>query len=326
MPSPSSSLATLRPDLASSLEEFDLAMDSQGFVGQQVLPVMDVAKASGKFGIIPIEQLLQYRDTARAPGSGYNRGSFKFESGSYATAEHGAEEPIDDNEATMYADYFNAEVISTARAYRAVMENQERRVAAAVFNATTWSGAALATSITHEWDDYTNAVPINDVEGAVRKVYEGSGLWPNALIVSRLVFRNLRLCSQVLDRLAASGAGDKIRATDVTAAQLAALFDLDRIIIAGGTKNTGGLGDAATLAPIWSGEYAMVAKVATTNDMREPCVGRIFHWAEDGSQIDGRVESYRDETIRGDVVRVRHQVEEKILYPQAGHLLSNITT
>ena len=73
-------------------------------------------------------------------------------------------------------------------------------------------------------------------------------------------------------------------------------------------------------------EYAMVCKVATGRDFREPCIGRTFHWSADGSSIGGTVESYRDETVRADIIRVRHDVDELVLYPQAGHLLSNITT
>jgi hypothetical protein len=65
----------------------------------------------------------------------------------------------------------------------------------------------------------------------------------------------------------------------------------------------------------------MVCKVATGQDFREPCIGRTFHWAGDGSGIDGTIESYRDETVRGDVIRVRHDVDEIVLYKQAGHLL-----
>ena len=79
MPAPTTSLATLRPDLAGSLTEFDLQANEGGFVARQVLPVMNVAKSSGSYGIIPIEQLLQERDTARAPGSGYARGNWEFD-------------------------------------------------------------------------------------------------------------------------------------------------------------------------------------------------------------------------------------------------------
>lgn len=326
MPSPTSSLATLRPDLASSFMEYDLEADAMGYIGSRVLPVAEVGKQSGSFGKIPLEQLLQTRDTARAPGSGYTRGSWKFETSTYACEEHGAEEPVDDREAEMYRDYFDAEQISAARAYSAVLRNAEIRIANAVFNATTWTGSDLTTGITHEWDDHTNAVPIDNVEAAILKVYDNSGLWPNTLIINRKVFRNLRQCDQVIERIESSGAGNPTKASDVTVAMLAAVFDLDNIIVAGVSKNTADEGQTASISQIWSDEYAMVCKTAMTNDFREPCIGRTFHWGEDGSMIGGTFESYREESVRSEIIRVRHDVDELILYPEAGHLLSNITT
>jgi hypothetical protein len=325
MPNPTSSLATLRPDLATFLE-FDLAMEKAGYVADKVFPVVDVASQAGTFGKIPLEQLLQSRDTKRNPGSGYARGNWTFESTSYSCEEHGAEEPVDDREAKMYREYFDAEVISTARAFNAVLTNAEKRVADAVFNATTWAGASLTTGITHEWDDATNCVPLTDVEAAVQKVYDNSGLWANALIINRKVFRNLRNSEQVIERINSVGAGSPSKATDITVQMLAAVFDLPYIIVAGSSRNSAIEGQAATPTQIWSGEYAMVCKVATGADMKEPCIGRTFHWSEDGSSIGGSVETYRDETVRGDIVRVRHDVDEIVLYAQAGHLLSNITT
>lgn len=325
MPAPSSSLATLRPDLATFLE-FDLESEKAGYIAAQVFPVIDVMSQAGNFGKIPIEQLLQARDTKRAPGSGYARGNFTFTPATYATEEHGAEEPVDDREAKMYRDYFDAEQISTMRAFASVLRNAEQRVADAVFNASTWTGASLTTAITHEWDDAVNCVPLTDVEAAVQKIYDNSGLWANALVINRKVFRNLRNSEQIIERINAAGAGSPSKASDVTVQMLAQVFDLDYIIVAGTSKNTAAEGKAASVSQIWSGEYAMVCKVATSSDMREPCIGRTFHWSEDGSSIGGTVESYRDETVRGNVIRVRHDVDELVLYPEAGHLLSNITT
>lgn len=326
MPSPSSSLATLRPDLSESFMEFDLAMDAAGMISNRVFPVVSVAQQSGNFGTIPIEQLLQQRDTKRAPGSGYSRGNFTFDDATYACVEHGAEEPVDDREAAMYAEYFDAEMIAAQRAYSAVLRNAEQRVADAVFNATTWTGASLTTAVTNEWDDTVNATPLTDVEAAVQKVYDNSGLWANALIINRKVFRNLRNCDQVIDRINSAGAGSPSKASDVTVEMLAQAFDLDNIIVAGTSKNTAKEGQSASVSQIWSGEYAMVCKVATSGDFREPCIGRTFHWSGDGSSIGGTVENYRDESVRADIIRVRHDVDEIVLYAEAGHLLSNITT
>lgn len=326
MPAPSTSLATLRPDLGASFTEFDLEMDRRNFVALRVLPVIEVMKSAGKFGKIPIEQLLQNRETSRASGSGYSRNKWTFTDASFSTEEHGAEEPVDDREADLYRDYFDAEQISAQRAFDAVLRNAEKRVADLIFNPTTWTGAPLTTAVTNEWDDAASAVPITDVEAAVRKVYDGTGLWPNALIVNRRVFRNLRNSDQIIDRIASQGAGSPTKPTDITAAMLAAVFDLPNIIVAGGSKNTANEAVAATPTQIWSDEYAMVCRVAETNDIREPSLGRTFHWGEDGSTIGGTIESYRDETVRSDVIRVRHDVDESVLYVQLGHLLSNITT
>lgn len=325
MPTPSSSTTTLRPDLA-EFQEFNLEAEKQGYIALEVLPVVEAGLQADNPGKVPLESLLFTGDTARTSSSNYNRGSYKFERFQYATKENGWEEPIDERDEKRYRYLLQVDRIANARAAGVVARNQEMRVAALVYNTTTWTGASLTTAITHEWDDATNCVPITDVEAAVKKVYEGSGLWANALVINRQVFRNLRNSDQIIERINSQGAGSPSKASDVTEQMLAQVFDLDYIIVAGASKNSANEGQAATPAQIWSGEYAMVCRVATGADMREPCIGRTFHWAEDGSSIGGTVEEYYEEQSRSRIIRVRHETDEVIMYPQAGHLLSNITT
>lgn len=323
--SPTPSTSVSRPDLADSFMEFDMEMDRMGFITTQVLPIFEAPKASGTFGIVPIEQLLQNRETGRAPGGAYSRGNFTFTELSWLTKEHGAEEIVDDNAYANYREFFDAELIAAKRAYDAVLRNQEKRTAALLFNATTWTGSSLTTAVSTEWSTAASATPITDVLAAGQKVWDGTGMWPNALVINRRVFRNLRNCAQVIDRIAGAGAGSAVKAKDISAEMLAQVFDLDYVIVAGSAKNTAVEGQTASLSQVWDNEYAMVCKIATTNDIAEPCVGRTFHWSEDGSQPGGQIEQYREESHRGNVIRVRHQVQEKVLYTEMGHLLSNIT-
>lgn len=325
MPTPTSSLATLRSDLAEYME-FDLESERQGYVALKVLPVVEVGLQADNPGKVPLEALLFDADTSRNSGSGYNRGSYKFETYTYATKENGWEEPIDARDEKRYRKLLDVERIAYARAAGVVARKQEMRAASLIFNTTTWTGGSLTTAIANEWDDAVNATPIADVEAAVKKVYEGSGLWANALVVNRQVFRNLRNCDSIIERINSQGAGSPSKPTDITEQMLAQVFDLDYIIVAGASKNSAAEGQSATPAQIWSGEYAMVCRVATGADMREPCVGRTFHWSEDGSNIGGTVEQYYEEQSRSNIIRVRHETDEVVMYPEAGHLLSNITT
>lgn len=324
MPSPTTALTTLRPDLASFLE-FDLESDRNGYVAQKVFPVIDVASQAGVYGIIPVEQLLQQRVTRRAPGSGYSRGNFTFTTATYACTEHGAEEPVDDRQAKMYRDYFDAEQVATMRAFSSVLRNAEQRVCDVVFNTTTYTGASLTTAVATKWNSYANALPLDNVLAAKNKVYDNTGIWANALIVNKKVFYHLRRCEQVIDAIESNGAGQASKQSDITEQLLAEALGLDMVIVAGASRNSATEGAAATPAQIWGDTLAMVCRVATSNDMQEPCIGRTFHWSEDGSSVGGTVESYRDESVRSNIIRVRHDVAEVLLYTELGHLLSNIT-
>jgi len=325
MPSPSATLATLRPELG-SYQEFDLLANQAGFIGYKCLPVIEVAKQAGTFGKIPVEQLLQNHNVDRAPGSAYSRTEWTFTSDSWNCSERGLEGVLDDNEAEMYVEFFDGEQVTVDRLVHGVLLEAEKRVAAKLFDATTF--ASQTTGITNEWDKNhkTDAVPMADVEAAVQAMWAKTGVWANAIAFNRHVFRNLRNLDTVLDRIAASGAGDKIKPADINTAMLAACFDLDHVFVAGGAKNSAIEGQDTVFADVWSSEYALIFRVPTTNDIREPALGRCFHWGADGSQVLGLTESYRDERVRGEVFRVRHQVDEKFIHTECAWLLSNVTT
>lgn len=323
--SPTSALQ--RPDLGATLEEFSLDAANQGLIGDAVAPSIDVTQTSENIGKLPLEALLANRDTARAPGGKYARGNYKFETFAYATEEHGAEEPVDDKLRKIYARYFDCEAVATRRARDVVLRNREIRMASLLFNPTTWNGATLFANVTNEWDDKTNAVPIDDILAAIERMFALSGLEPNALICNKFVLRNLMNCASVIDRIKSAGFDDPKNISLSALAQL--LFPATpgaRIVVAGAGKNNANPGQSASIGRIWSNEYAMIAKIAMTNDPREACVARQFHYTADGSEDGGAVETYRDETVRGDVVRVRHDSDELVMYTEAAQLLGNITT
>jgi len=324
------STAITRVELSSTFSEFDLTMSQKGFIGQRVLRPRMVGTQSADIGKIPLAALLQTRDDARAPRAGYNRGDFTFDKFSYATRDHGLEEPIDDRELSIFRDILDAEAIHTARAEDGIARNYELAVAAAIYDTAVWTGAALTSALGVCWDVAATAVPINDIQAARLKVIDGSGLEPNALIVNRKQFFHIKNCDQIVDRVKFSGHTDP---RNITPQAIAEALDLDHVLVAGGIKNTADEGQAASIGSVWSDSYSMLARVATTDDPAEPCIGRTFLWSEDGPGAPGSdeaiailVEEYREESVRGSVIRARTDYDLQIMYAAAGHLLTGILT
>jgi hypothetical protein len=319
-PTPLNLIANLRPDISGMFEQYDIEMNAARMIALELFPVFEAGLQAGPFGKITLASLMKAVETKRNSGAAYNETDFEFDTDTYATKENGIAIPVDQRNAKIYANYFDAELFAARLARNKVMLNMEQRVAALLQDTVTFT----PTAVVNEWDDYANCTPIDDVEAAVQRLY-AKGIVANALQVNWKQYRNLRNSAQIIDRITASGAGSSAKASDVTKQMLAAVFDLPHILVGGSQKNSTIEGQTASLASVWSDEYASVCRISSGR-IEDPGIGLTFHWGEDGSSIGGTMESYYDVDIRGDKLRCRMETHEKIMYSAALELLSNITT
>jgi len=325
MAQPSSALT--RWDASLNTAEFDLLMNQRGYIGPRVLKPRVVGNQSATFGKISVEDMLRSADTSRRARSGYGRDTFEVDTASYATAEHGWEVPVDDGEKRIYRDLVDQEATAMTRAAAIVADNYEREVAAAVFNTTTFTGSSLTTAVSTPWSTHASAAPVDDVIAASDKVALNCGQQPNALIINWRGFMHMIQCASVKSMLATT----KDQSVANLSSALAALMGLDQIIVAKGIKNTANVNQTASLSRIWADAYAMVAKVAMTDDPKEICLGRTWMFSEenapgasDGTTLAVISEEYREETTRGTVYRSRNHRQVQITYAECGHLLTSV--
>lgn len=300
--------------LGVSLEEFPLAASRMGFIGPRLFPFFDVARQSSVFGRITLEALLRDEDDDRASGSDYNRGNWRFGQDSYITKEHGWEEPVDDREANIHADFFDALEVSGNRAQDVVLRNLEKRIVAKATDGSIPTQAATAP-----WSNPTTAKPVDDVADALAKIYDNSGLMANVVVLSWKRWNKIKDNQQIIDRIKFAGIDDPKR---VTLAALATLFAVEEVLVAGATKNTANETAQATLSSVWPDANVLVALIDRSRDLQRPTLGRTFHWTGDGSEEVGRAEMYRDEKARSNVVRVRQETDEKLLLAEAGCVIT----
>jgi hypothetical protein len=323
-----------RLDLSSTFYEFDVAMSRKGFIAPRVVRPRVVGIQAADVGKIPIGQLLQKRDVNRAANGGYHRSDFTFDKFSYSTNEKGVEEPLDDRNVKIYSDIFDAEAIHASRAEDGVMRDYETTVSGLVFNTTTFPAAQQYAAGTMnglsaanaEWSMLANCSPIEDVEGARRNTILKGGIEPNAVILSRNNFWNAANSAEVIQRLKYSGIDDP---KQVTLNAMAEIWQVEQVLVAGGIYATNNEAQTFSAAFLWGDSYVCVARVATTDDPREVCIGRTFIWGGDGPGATGTeeeiaclIEEYREESRRGSVIRARTDWDIVLMYSEAGTLIT----
>lgn len=318
-PKPNS--AIIRPDLGGVVDEFKASMGAR-FISLQVMPVFPVVESAAGFPVIPKEAMLRLEETRRAPKSRYNQSDWEWENGIYQTRENGWEEVVDDRLRNLYASMLDAEMVASRRSTRVILMSQEKRVADKVFDSSRFDGHEVGT----KWSEAGSATPVDDINDAGASVEEQCGMRPNTLIASSDTFRKVINCDQIVDRIKYTFPGIDIN--NMTTAQLAQALGLDKVLVGGGVYSSADKGQDASIARFWPDDQAMLTITTEDPDISIPCIGRTFVWSVESGDGEAStiVETYRDETRRGDIVRVRHDSDERLLasYDDSGSVKSDI--
>lgn len=326
-----SSGTTLRPEIGLLLEPWDQRAAQYGYVADVVAPYYDVAEATGIYPKLLLEEMLREVQTRRAQGSGYERVTISHGSQTYETEEHGLEVELDDRAQAANSRLYNAETVAAKYLRDAIMRAREVRVAE-YFAAETWGGT---TSSTVDWTS-TSADPFENNRDAIAAVRDQCGLPANTIVITWDVFNALRDNDALVDRIKSDGQHNPTRGIgDVTenpnasgmfARAVAEQFGVDRIVIAGGIRNSANIGQTASLSDIWSDDNIYYMRVPEGDPFENAAPVVTFHWDGDGSSHEGMFEQYRDEIKRADILRMRHDEVIQTLNANAVYKLTGVTS
>jgi len=319
MPASPNSDAIPRQDLETVMD-FDLEMQQRNHFGTRIMPVFRTRARTARFGRIPLEQLLAASGTdklERAAKSGYSRDDWTFVMDSFVTQVRGCEAEIDDDERAIYGELFDAELVAVQRCYEKLFSTYDDLVLAQAIDATIASGYTEAAD--SAWD-LANSTPRDDVTAARKRMWNRTGMSPNALVISEWTFENLKDVTQIIDRMSGSGAGERTLPSDITEAKLAEIFSVDDVIVAKSVKYDSGV------VSQFPEDKCLLVRTPRTNDMREPCFGRTFAYEGIHGNFQPTPFSYREEKIECDIVRLKHESEQKIIYPEMAEVITGLVT
>lgn len=309
-----SSSATLRADLADVVK--DNMYGNGDLIGLNAMPLLPVSRKSGNFATVAFSEQPTNTDSKRAPGAGYDRQRREVTDDTYACVEYGREEPIDDGSDLEISEYFDIEVDTAQSLAGRILVEQEVRLEAFLFDtATTFSGY---TTNGTDWSTAANGLPIGDIRAAVEslKTQINGGIGGARLVAlcTDTTLNNALATTEIKNALN-SGSDISFANKDAAAAALARACGLDSIHSTS-IQNNG--------SAIWDNHLFGIYMVGSGRSLQSTAqVGRSFLWESDAAE-NALVETYRDESVRSDIVRVRQHIDEKVLSARCGHILTGL--
>jgi hypothetical protein len=315
----SNTAAVFRGDIAGVLEQ---AKDWEtNLIGIRAMPILNVPVRAGQYPSFKLKegQLLKNDVKNRAPYSAFARGTRAFNYESYTALEYGYEEAVDDTVTADISRFFDAEVIAAKLARRKLLLAHELRVSAALFNSSNFtstnSGTAYTTANLATFD-----VGL-DVQDAIdRLLANGESATNLRVVIPYPVWTRIRASTKFQNRLRGVGLSTDtiLNASTEAAAQV---FGVQEVLIGRASYDSAPEGIAFSSSNVWANTYIWVGSVTeASSGYFGGGAAFTLNWSEYGPAVG--VFTYRDETIKSNIVRAAHYVSEKIVNSNAGQLIA----
>ena len=278
-------------DAALSNVSLAYAQESTSFVSNRVFGTVPVTQLSNKYHVFDKAQWLRSEAALRGTGAPTRGGNFTMSTGTYSCDEYGFHMDVDDTVARN-ADA-GVDILTSATQYvtEKLLQKRDQVFAAAAFTTSVWTGSTSGSDITPGtlWSA-SGGTPIKDIQAQQDAVHAKTGRRPNVLLLGKDVYTALRDSDDILDRVKYSERG--IVTTDL----LAALFDVDEVIVAGSIVNSANEGATASYAPVFDADDALLIYRPPNPGLLTPAAGYMFQF-DDLKTLRYRMDANHSERI-----------------------------
>lgn len=320
---------TTRPfiqDAALTAMAVNFKNPDMAYIADDVLPRVDVGNETYKYDYYPPEEIFTVPDTTVGRRGAVPQVEFTVDERTGRVLDRGLESPIPQSDIDAAAKQralgqtgFDPEARAVEGLTHLVKLDREARVAALVTAVANYDADKRVTlTTTDKWTDLDDSDPISDIMTGMDATFLAR---PNIGVCGRSVFSALRKHPMIVKAIHGND-GD---AGIASAAQIAALFDLQAIYIGDSQHNTARKGQAATFSRLWGNAFALIHRSSiATNDNGMPTFGITAEWRRFGGSawIAGRIPTAHGGLTGGQIIRVGEAIEEKLIAPSTGYLIN----
>jgi hypothetical protein len=298
------------------LTEMSVAYRNQvsAFIADRLLPIVEVAKDSGKYPEYTRDYWLRPEMKLRAYGSEHPRAGYPISYGTYATEQFSLEHPIPDEIAAAADNPIDLDRDGMEWLTQQMLLKRELTFGSDFMVTGVWSTDNTTAT---DWDDYDTSDPIGDVRTARRTIAQAIGRGANVMAVGLIVHDALLNHPDVLDRIKYSEAATM----EAVNAALAAVFGMERYLVSEAIYAASAEGQSASLSPVVDDD-CLVCYANPTPGLLSPSAGYTFVWPAGGGA--GTIYRWRDERVESDILRGKMQYDQKVVAADGGYFFSDI--
>jgi hypothetical protein len=310
--------------LTAPLANIAIAFPTTGFIAPRLLADIPVNKQTDSYFIFDAARRREAQsDDARNAGAEAREVKYDVTTSTYRCEGHALKIDVTDEEVANSDPPLSSYADATEFVVDNILLNQEIDCKAKLDASLT---GAQTSDPTHEWNDPTNGDPFADIELAINTIEDVTGFTPNVMGMDSKVWRALRKHPDILERVVYGGG--PTTPAQVNTQAVAALFDIDEIVVTKALSNTVVKGQTASLSRVW-GDDVYIAYRPTRAALKVPALGYRMVWSQLSGGAGGfKVGSYRHPLAdtRKQVITVEKYYDQKITLATAGYRLQNRLT
>lgn len=315
-------------------------MQSQDdFVAGRVFPGIPVMSKSDAYYVIDRAEFFRSQAKRRAPGTRAPQINWKVSTDNYNSNRESVANPVPDEiranaDGALGVDRAATELVTEQGLLKQELDFVTNYFTAGnpgdtwtydVDGAATASGAFDPTSAANNnkvfWDDAAST-PIEDIRQGKRFVQSRTAKRPNVLVLGRNVFDVLLDHPDIVGRL---DRGQTTGPAIVQREALAALFELEEILVMDGIQNSAAEGLTASYSFI-GGNNALLAYRPPNPGLLVPSAGYTFNWTGFlGATTNGmRIRRKRDDLADTDLFEMDMHYDQKLVSADLGYFFGGI--
>lgn len=300
--------------------------DQNAFVADRAFQVLPVQSQSDKFFSIPRGAF--YRDgmEKRAPGDPAAEANYTVTTDNYFCDVWALGKALADQVRANYDSPLDADREMTNFLALQALIRKERAWAADFFTTSVWTtdqtgvSGVPSTNQFLQWNDGASD-PIGDIRSGKRRVHSRTGYRPNVGVFGREVYDKLIDHPDIVGRV---DRGQTSGTAMVMRQVLAALFELDEVLVMDGVYNSAAEGATDSFSFI-GGKSALLIYRPPAPGLMVPAAGYTFSWAGllGGGALATRMSRIRDERRKSDWLEIEMAFDQKKISADLGQFFAS---